>query len=157
MSRLRKSDKERHQNLCRLQKVSMQDLRSQNTELLHRMQAVSEFTQSERAAETSENKRRAVRGKQESYYGIREKKGAVEKMRPIDADALKRELVECCNINDPIFGIIRNCQTIDYAPVVHGWWVFNPQKDGYLWKCSECNSNFEQTYRYCPYCGAKME
>jgi len=38
-----------------------------------------------------------------------------------------------------------------------GKWKFLAQKNGYLWKCSACKGNFDQQYRFCPYCGALME
>lgn len=41
--------------------------------------------------------------------------------------------------------------------VRRGRWIFHEQKSGYLWKCTECNGNFDQQYRYCPFCGANME
>lgn len=82
-------------------------------------------------------------------------------MRPIDADEVFRirdEQCDNCECLEPCFDcVIKRTPTLEVVPVVHGRWVFNPQKDGYLWKCSECNGNFEQTYRYCPYCGAKMD
>lgn len=37
-----------------------------------------------------------------------------------------------------------------------GRWIFYEQKDGYLWKCSNCKGNFDQMFSFCPYCGAKM-
>lgn len=77
-------------------------------------------------------------------------------MRPIDANALNRELAECCNINDPIFGIVRNCHTLDVAPVVHAHLYIDGE--GYE-RCSNCNEH-ETGLRYftfCPHCGAKLD
>ena len=38
-----------------------------------------------------------------------------------------------------------------------GHWNFLPQKNGYLWKCSNCKGNFDQQFSYCPHCGARMD
>lgn len=38
-----------------------------------------------------------------------------------------------------------------------GHWNFLPQKNGYLWKCSNCKGNFDQQFSYCPHCGAQMD
>lgn len=46
--------------------------------------------------------------------------------------------------------------TAKMPEVRHGRWQFLAQKNGYLWKCSACNGNFDQQYRFCPYCGALM-
>lgn len=50
----------------------------------------------------------------------------------------------------------------EFAPVVHGRWVDNVDKDGFLcnaWrKCSVCGGlNFSKKPPYCPNCGAKMD
>lgn len=105
-------------------------------------------------------------------------------MRPIDAYALNRELVEFCNINDPIFGIIRNCKTLDYAPVVHAHWIEESSEYYKAWQeafgtenffrdcehftdhiaCSNCLKSYNIVdngsagcWKFCPNCGAKME
>lgn len=44
--------------------------------------------------------------------------------------------------------------TADVQEVKHGKWIFN----GVLYKCSECNSSeIYNDYKYCGYCGAKMD
>lgn len=50
----------------------------------------------------------------------------------------------------------RAARIIDQMKPVYGEWLFHEQKNGYLWKCSLCNANFENRFNYCPYCGAKM-
>lgn len=54
----------------------------------------------------------------------------------------------------------------DVAPVVHGWWIHNPDYESWAEKyiCSVCNRNAltDGDYRhklsnYCPNCGAKMD
>lgn len=50
----------------------------------------------------------------------------------------------------------RAAQIIDQIKPIYAEWVFMMQNNGYLWKCSLCNANFENRFNYCPYCGAKM-
>ncbi len=47
-------------------------------------------------------------------------------------------------------------QTVEAKPVRNGRWMFHVQKNGYLWKCSNCKGNFDQRFSYCPHCGARM-
>lgn len=76
-------------------------------------------------------------------------------MRPIDAVALNRELVEFCNLNDPIFGIIMNCPTLDVKPVVHAHWIHHAYGEYPI--CSNCKKNDTYAGYYCGNCGAKMD
>jgi len=50
---------------------------------------------------------------------------------------------------------------VDAAPVRHGWWVKEPDRNyHYRWYCSKCEfivGIISKFYRYCPNCGAKME
>lgn len=50
----------------------------------------------------------------------------------------------------------RAARIIDQMKPVYGEWLFLEQKNGYLWKCSLCNSNFENRFHFCPYCGSMM-
>ena len=43
-----------------------------------------------------------------------------------------------------------------FTAVRRGRWMFHEQKNGYLWKCSNCKGNFDQRFSYCPHCGAEM-
>lgn len=65
--------------------------------------------------------------------------------------------------NDGIFAamkVIADSKPLaDVEPVRHGWW----EHDIYLPRiiCSECNCAiseiYEKAYKYCPFCGAKMD
>lgn len=52
---------------------------------------------------------------------------------------------------------IKSEPRIEVERVRHARWMFHEQKSGYLWKCSNCNGNFDQRFSYCPYCGSKMD
>lgn len=41
----------------------------------------------------------------------------------------------------------------DVAPVRHGRWM---DMKGF-WMCSECHKDTLNLFKYCPYCGAKMD
>lgn len=44
----------------------------------------------------------------------------------------------------------------DVAPVRHGYWL--PPVIGPLWVlCSECETQSDNAYNFCPNCGAKMD
>ena len=88
--------------------------------------------------------------------------------RLIDADALKETLSDLeCEANNADFQSGMDSVMRDFMPKVidaqptaepkRGRRMFNEQKNGYLWKCSNCKGNFDQQFSYCPYCGAKME
>ena len=64
-----------------------------------------------------------------------------------------------------INGALSFAKTLPAADVVevkHGYWIEN--EDDFWVMCSECGTEFwddqgsiVNTYRYCPYCGAKMD
>ena len=96
--------------------------------------------------------------------------------RYIDSEALTERLrlqfckdcnnyneIRCrsCDIDDTI-DFIEDAPTADVVEVKHGKWekrtfiVFdNEIKDSY--HCSECNTTWDTSTNYCPYCGAKMD
>lgn len=92
-------------------------------------------------------------------------------MRPIDADALMKQLVrahltyengeEGLGYTTVCFGsVIRNAPTIDAEPVRHGHWI----DDGVWDVCFVCGRAFlkvhlngNPTFNYCPNCGAKTD
>lgn len=90
-------------------------------------------------------------------------------MRLIDADALKKEMLETYEQEYPttsgafdefasriVPNIISNAPTIDAEPVVHGHWGnYEPDLDGY--RCSRCKLVHRTCTTYCPNCGAKMD
>ena len=99
-------------------------------------------------------------------------------MRLIDADALIPQEIhtviiiredETKAIESVLFAEqVDNAPTIDAAPVKHGEWIKNEDRNG--WHCSECKvdnyyayswSSEKGTYEfqdnYCPNCGASMD
>lgn len=70
---------------------------------------------------------------------------------------------------ESVLWTVDEAPTVDAVPVVHGRWidsVFCNVKQGKypVVTCSECEiafcdliSNHHYIYRYCPYCGAKMD
>lgn len=50
---------------------------------------------------------------------------------------------------------IREVDTIDSVPVVHGRWVYNP--GGYIPYCNQCGMSQDVPTNYCHDCGAKMD
>lgn len=72
----------------------------------------------------------------------------------------------------PPFAVVRDFPAADVQPVVHGEWI-NVYGDFSTAECVVCKSQFEVTfgeesngalwdgfcqfYRYCPYCGARMD
>lgn len=64
------------------------------------------------------------------------------------------------------YGIIQGMPTVDAVPVRHGRWIKIYSRPGvfkYLgWTCDQCrqrtgNEYAPQYYKFCPYCGAKMD
>lgn len=60
------------------------------------------------------------------------------------------------------FNVISKMPTADVVEATHGWWIEN--EDDFWVMCSECGTEFlddqigiVDTYKYCPYCGAKMD
>ena len=47
----------------------------------------------------------------------------------------------------------------DVVPVRHGKWDAYDRYSQWImhYKCSECNAVADDSYKYCPYCGAKMD
>lgn len=70
---------------------------------------------------------------------------------------------------ESIKNIIKGCQAVDAAPVVHGWWVAMHYEGGILdgancERCSNCGwdrffdePEIKSVFRYCPKCGALMD
>lgn len=49
--------------------------------------------------------------------------------------------------------IPKNCPAADVVPVVHGVW-----RNGYrVQTCSVCKGTGKKSWKFCPYCGAKMD
>lgn len=66
-----------------------------------------------------------------------------------------------CDIGDTIEYFLDEdvAPTVNAVPVVHGWWVKEPDRY-YHWHCSECgfvDGVHAMISEYCPKCGAKME
>lgn len=100
-------------------------------------------------------------------------------MRLIDADALKKEMLETYEYEYPtasgafdefairiVPNIISNAPTVDAEPVRHGHWVRIKYVEGDWMRCSACEENIWTTgefaglgslERFCPHCGAKMD
>ena len=57
--------------------------------------------------------------------------------------------------------IIKDQESADVAPVVHGKWKFREIKNGVrYWTCSNCRNRINTWWahdRYCSDCGAKMD
>lgn len=49
--------------------------------------------------------------------------------------------------------LLENTSTADVAPVRHGRWMYMKG----FWMCSECHKDTLNLFKYCPYCGAKMD
>ena len=82
----------------------------------------------------------------------------------IDREALLKGLSD----NDPsrmedyYYNAIANAPNADVVEVRHGHWIEN--EDDFWVMCSVCGTEFlddqigiVDTYKYCPYCGAKMD
>lgn len=84
-------------------------------------------------------------------------------MRLIDANELNRliqsgdDLIFDAATERELIYMIDHQPTIEAEPVRHGHWMFLPQKNSYLWKCSKCKGNFDQQFSFCPHCGSKMD
>ena len=103
-------------------------------------------------------------------------------MRLIDADKLKQYIddCECCDKCDKIgFMCNEHCElpdflthqwervlneqpTVEAEPVRHGQWDYVTVVDEGFWRCSNCGTPSEalgarKLYKYCPFCGAKMD
>ena len=98
-------------------------------------------------------------------------------MRPIDADALEKEIkrVYCTGCNDyhgvrcracatdDALDLVDDAPTIDVEPVRHGRWGayhitgYDGLHPTYTVPCLECSYEATFTHRFCPNCGAKMD
>ena len=65
-------------------------------------------------------------------------------------------IVECFPADDAK-EIVDKCPTVEAVPVVHGRWKTTDTLLGRCCVCSVCGSCPTMEYRYCPYCGAKMD
>ena len=52
---------------------------------------------------------------------------------------------------------VLNVPAADVAPVVHGRWDMHDTSLGLCCTWSVCGSNPTMQYRFCPYCGARMD
>lgn len=88
-------------------------------------------------------------------------------MRLIDADKMRDDWLENGE-NDYVYdtnAVLESIDaqpTVDAAPVVHGRWITEYWKSGYIKRCycSECGEPPKDAYKpdnYCPQCGAKMD
>lgn len=93
-------------------------------------------------------------------------------MRLIDREAAKAELLRVMGevqADGAYFDGIRDgyqsaADRLDTQPVVearkHGRWKVEPYLIGTTHRCSMCGENYgmlHEIYKYCPYCGAKMD
>ena len=98
-------------------------------------------------------------------------------MRPIDADALKDELMYLPGGYAQSFAgkaclmAIDDTPTLDYAPVRHGEWIEKIEPYAYtatgreihIFHCSVCDFTWANKrmvfdhFKHCPNCGAKMD
>lgn len=61
-----------------------------------------------------------------------------------------------------IYKAIGEVQQVDAEPVRHGKWDYVTVVDEGFWRCSTCGTPSEalgarKLYKYCPFCGAKMD
>ena len=80
-------------------------------------------------------------------------------VRPINANLLKAGFEEDGHLSPYIEEYIDACPTIDYAPVVHGYWRNCGQisRTQWLHRCSLCGCPQDFAHKFCPNCGAKMD
>ena len=97
-------------------------------------------------------------------------------IRPIDENALVAKLEDWRGDKDDVdFGnasdvayyqamsrairFVKDAPTIDYAPVVHGYWRNCGQisRTQWLHRCSLCGCPQDYAHKFCPNCGAKMD
>jgi hypothetical protein len=77
------------------------------------------------------------------------------------AVTLKEMCRKCCSVDCegecPDYAAIRNIPAADVVEVRHGEWETTETLLGRCCICSVCGSCPTMEYRYCPYCGAKMD
>ena len=86
-------------------------------------------------------------------------------MRLIDANALVDKFwqEECrTQTRRDFVAMVNYAPTVDAVEVVHGRWITEYWKSGYIKRCccSECGEPPKDAYKpdnYCPNCGAKMD
>lgn len=100
----------------------------------------------------------------------------MSEVRLIDANALKKQFEEVyplstnemgCIINKGIYEIIDNAPTLpnpcgnpcNFIRPTGKWIEHYDPEDGFSWlTCSRCMAKaYEEDYKYCPQCGAKMD
>lgn len=98
-------------------------------------------------------------------------------MRLIDADALEYTPLQVCSKSGKPAGYmavvmakrIKEAPTVDAVPVARAEWAFKSVRSNFrrlpvweLMKCTACAGVVERyigmlNYKYCPFCGAKMD
>ena len=74
----------------------------------------------------------------------------VDNMVWMDADGIETNEEDK---RDAIAELINGVPSTDVAPVRHGRWM---DMKGF-WMCSECHKDTLNLFKWCPYCGAKMD
>lgn len=83
--------------------------------------------------------------------------------RLIDADALEKNLSNDLPYKGSVKRVLIQAPTVEAEPVRHGKWIehkYAEEHGGQMisnWECSECNTWFKSTKKYCGECGAKMD
>ena len=92
-------------------------------------------------------------------------------MKLIDADELKKNFqdelckgIACAECSMQVEGFCRVERWIDIAPTVeaepvkHGRWIDTTVTVGWpKWSCSVCGGDGRGDYKFCPWCGARMD
>ena len=77
------------------------------------------------------------------------------------SDYIKREdaIEKCMTIQGAGYKWLKDIPSEDVEPVRHGKWDAYDRYSQWImhYKCSECNAVADDSYKYCPYCGAKMK
>lgn len=89
----------------------------------------------------------------------------VKRMRLIDADALKLDIMCVYGSNPKYINWLNHAPTVDAVPVKGGKWIDDGQYDNFFphheWRCSECGEHVLEIgvpwFKYCPNCGARMD
>lgn len=78
--------------------------------------------------------------------------------RLIDADEYKARIDRYPpSIRDMAKRVLEDCKTVDAVPVVHGHWITNEDGDSCCSVCGDQLSGELNPFKYCPFCGAKMD
>ena len=93
-------------------------------------------------------------------------------MRLIDADALRRDVLElpdCPNgysdtfDKSMILALVDEAPTVDAVPVRYGKWIrevrytIDSLHSYQQYRCSECDMTYITNTKYCPMCGTRMD